>query len=217
MAFQEVGSVALKTTSWFVLPTLWISIFFLCCMIVYDGYRCVESHSGSPLVEGTLFSVVSSDHKISYLIDSQNFDDSYISIRQSFKGFFNWLFERAWFWIQTFSYIWWIYIFGLLLYYLINFIGGDMMPMFNKILFVVLVFAILQFGVGLLHYSYVNNGVLCQGSPSECLSIQLSHSIPFEGVFKLGNVLINRELFNNVHHLSQNKYVAIVSGVPYES
>ena len=59
----------------------------------------------------------------------------------------------------------------------------------------------------------------CIGSVSECLSLEVSHSYPFEGVISLSKHLFNKDLFNNVHNLqvSNNPLINAISGVPNES
>jgi len=216
---QAVGTVV-KSGSWILLPTLWISIFFLVCMIGYDVFSSqgvIATHSMTPLVTGTLFSIIGADHKIGSLIDNNVFKNQYVSIKQSFSGFFNWLFERAGFWIAIFNNLWWIYVFSFLLYSLINFIGGDALPVLNKILLTIIIFAVLQFAVGILMYDSSMQDKRCVGSVSECLSLEVSHSYPFEGVISLSKHLFNKDLFNNVHQLNKSKLIQAISGVPNES
>jgi len=195
MGFDQVGSVAVKGGSWFLLPTLWISVFFLVCMIGFYGFQSIQQHSTEPLIKGVLFGIVGSDHKLSYLIDDFKFEHPYVSMFKSFSGFWNCIFEKVSFFFLALEYLWFIYVFCVLIYYMIDFMGGDMMPMFNKIFFVILVFAVLQFSVGLLMYNYENSDKVCSGTSSQCMMSAVSHSIPFEGTFKLFKTIFTKELF----------------------
>lgn len=211
-----VASAATKAGSWILLPTLWITVFFLVCMVGYDVYHCIGVGNISPLVEGTGFSILGADHKLGYLVDDFKFDHKYYPISDSFKGFFDWLFERVSFWFSVINYLWFIYIFGFLLYYLISWIGGVAMPDLNKWIFLIIIFGVLQFGVGMAMYGYLNHDKVCTGSASDCMMLQVNHSIPFEGVFSLVKHFVNRDLFNNVHNLqvSGNPLISMISGVP---
>jgi len=117
---------------------------------------------------------------------------------------------------NQFRLLWFIYVFFFLLYLLVNFVGGDAMPVLNKVLFVIVIFGVLQVAIGAAMYTYINHDKVCTGTGTECMMLQVNHSYPFEGVISLIKHFINKDLFNNVHNLqvSNSFLVKSISGIP---
>jgi hypothetical protein len=205
------GAVATKGAGFFLPFGKWnlvVTLIVFSILLVQGSVLSVQQHSLFPLLDKAVFPLVAADSKISIEIDSLVFSTTPKPDAWYKMPFSKWFWEHALFWINIISLLWLTYFLFLVIFFLMR--GLNSTSTFVAIILSVLVFFFLTSFCNLLAFEASRAGVVRDSNPLNVIKEDLAHSVPFNGIVKLGRYFLDK---GYAQKLLENPVIKVFSNI----
>ena len=183
-------------------------------LIVVGIFQSVEQHSILPLLDNTVFKIVSADTQIGEAVDS--LESSARPLKPSSvvsKEFPPYL----WFWIKFWSSIiinlYFIYFFLWLIYGFWYSMNSSLVA--RNVIFAIVSFLIISVFVGMIFYNMRLSGMCLPENKAVNFQTQMSNAYPLHGTIRLVQHTFNKDLFFKIGSwTTDNGFGQMISNIP---
>lgn len=188
------------------------AILFLCLGVI-GTIESFQVGSVYPLLDKTIFKVVSADFQIGSAVDSLESSPRPIHPSSMFsKAFPTWLLFWCVWWFGIIADIFFIYFFIFLIYFCWS-LTDDGLILRNAI-FTTITFIIISMFVGMIFFNLSLAGTYVPSGKTKIFNTQMSHIYPFHGIIKLITHFITKDLFYRVDEFANSPFGQVINYIP---